>query len=324
MTTTTPGADYEGRPMLIFCACHLPDPQTADYDVLLEYLDQFVENDYTVVLFSGGARFRPGWSWLFRAYNQLGRKYKKNLKRLYVVHPSIWVRLLMDMMKAVISPKFARKLTYVSTLSGLATEIPLRQIELPPAVYQYNLKYESSVTYPPARSIKQPCMFKRPLDEIMGEDGAHGYPLVVVECVEVLRKYGRWMSLNHEGIFRKSASSGDLKQLRAAFDNGKCDLVDLETQDSSTIAVLLKLFFHELPVPLFSTSTYEAIRQLPVSQELDVQIRYVQQTLLAPMPRTAFLLVRYVFGLLYQVAQNAHFNLMTSHNLAIVWAPNLV
>ena len=46
----------------------------------------------------------------------------------------MWVRLLMDMMKAVISPKFARKLEYVSTLSELATHLPLKKIQLPQAV----------------------------------------------------------------------------------------------------------------------------------------------------------------------------------------------
>lgn len=37
---------------------------------------------------------------------------------------------------AVVSPKFFRKLTYVQTLSELAYEVPLTQIDIPPAVYQ--------------------------------------------------------------------------------------------------------------------------------------------------------------------------------------------
>jgi hypothetical protein len=36
----------------------------------------------------------------------------------------------------VSSPKFFRKLTYIQTLSELAYEVPLTQIDIPPAVYQ--------------------------------------------------------------------------------------------------------------------------------------------------------------------------------------------
>jgi hypothetical protein len=65
--------------MLIFSACHLPDPQKVDYDLIyeavLQRLDDFVESDYTMVFFSGGAKYRPGWAWLFKAYQQMSRKY---------------------------------------------------------------------------------------------------------------------------------------------------------------------------------------------------------------------------------------------------------
>ena len=42
--------------------------------VVLAQLEQFVENDYTVVMFSGGAVYRPGWGWLFKAYRSLNRR----------------------------------------------------------------------------------------------------------------------------------------------------------------------------------------------------------------------------------------------------------
>jgi hypothetical protein len=56
----------------------MPDPKRVDYDKLLglitSRLDEFVESDYGVVLFSSGAKFQPGWGWLFKAYQQLNRK----------------------------------------------------------------------------------------------------------------------------------------------------------------------------------------------------------------------------------------------------------
>lgn len=35
------------------------------------------------------------------------------------------------------SPKFFRKIVYIDTLSDLAHHVPLTQIDIPPAVYQY-------------------------------------------------------------------------------------------------------------------------------------------------------------------------------------------
>ena len=40
-------------------------------------------------------------------------------------------------MTLLVSPKFFRKITYITTLSALAFQVPLTQIDVPPAVYQY-------------------------------------------------------------------------------------------------------------------------------------------------------------------------------------------
>lgn len=42
-----------------------------------------------------------------------------------------------NLMRRFLSPKFFRKITYVDTLSELAYSVPLTQIDVPPAVYQY-------------------------------------------------------------------------------------------------------------------------------------------------------------------------------------------
>ena len=41
-----------------------------------------VEADYTVVFLTAGSHHQPTWSWVWQAYRQLNRKYRKNLKRL--------------------------------------------------------------------------------------------------------------------------------------------------------------------------------------------------------------------------------------------------
>lgn len=44
------------------------------------------------------------------------------------------------------SPKFFRKITYVTTLTELAYQVPITQIDIPPAVYQYAATYPASLT----------------------------------------------------------------------------------------------------------------------------------------------------------------------------------
>lgn len=92
------GVDFESKPMVVFCACNLPSPKDVDYDRLLNLiifrLDEFVENDYTVVMLTSGAQHTPGWQWMTKAYRRLDRKYRKNVKNVYVVHPSMWSKLL--------------------------------------------------------------------------------------------------------------------------------------------------------------------------------------------------------------------------------------
>jgi Rho GTPase-activating protein 1 len=67
-------------------------------------LDRFVEEDYSLVYFHYGltGKNKPPLSWLWQAYKQFDRKYKKNLKALYLVHPTNFIRVVWQLFKAVI------------------------------------------------------------------------------------------------------------------------------------------------------------------------------------------------------------------------------
>ncbi|KAJ2675682.1 hypothetical protein GGI25_003880 [Coemansia spiralis] len=132
------GVDFESKPMVVFCSCNLP--KEVDLDRLLNLiifrLDEFVESDYTVVMFTSGAQYNPGWHWLSKAYRRLDRKYRKNVKNVYVVHPSMWSKLIFQIFGKIVSPKFFAKVTWVDTLSQLAGLVPLNQINVPQPVYE--------------------------------------------------------------------------------------------------------------------------------------------------------------------------------------------
>ncbi|RKP15189.1 hypothetical protein BJ684DRAFT_14532 [Piptocephalis cylindrospora] len=287
---------------------------------ILIKLDELVENDYTLVFFSGGAKYRPGWAWLFKSYQQMSRNYKKNLKHLYIVHPSMWARIMIDMMSAVVSNKFYKKLTYVPTLSDLAVHVPLKEMRLPDAIYEYNFKFEPAVRSPPQARPRKPLMFCRPLEEVMEGDG--GLPRVVDDCIKYIREHG----LDVEGIFRRSPSSSALKAARGGYDRG--ERVDLEEYDEHVAAVLLKLFLRELPSPLFPPPLYGLAKEAfppgkSTATHEEMAEAVARSGILLEMGGCEREILRAVTGLLGEVTRHMGTNGMTSRNLTIVFAPNL-
>lgn len=71
---------------------------------LTHTLDMFVEQDYSLVYFHYGltSKNKPPLSWLWQAYKAFDRKYKKNLKALYLVHPTNFIRIVWQIFKPAI------------------------------------------------------------------------------------------------------------------------------------------------------------------------------------------------------------------------------
>ncbi|KAF8644758.1 hypothetical protein AX16_008291 [Volvariella volvacea WC 439] len=328
------GVDFE----VIMNASALPDPNEISYDVLLSrilsYLNLYVESDYTVVFFAAGGRHAPAWNWVWKAYRSLSRKYRKNLKRLYIVHSSFFSKMLFSLAGAIISPKFFRKIVYIQTLSELAEHVPLTQIDIPPAVYQENLKYESKIVLPvPQRS----SMFGVPLEELMGYDGEKGsVPRVVKDCIQFLREDG----LAEEGLFRRSPSSVMLRAAQDAYDRG--NVVSLEAfGDPHLAAVLLKKYLRDLPEPVFPEHLYPLIKRCPTpafssaprsdgtaspnANANDIlSISYVRDVLLPELAPCVYILLNHILQLMHEISLRSSQNKMDAHNLAIVLCPNLV
>ncbi|KAJ7506835.1 CDC42 rho GTPase-activating protein [Mycena galericulata] len=327
------GVDFETRPMVVLNASALPDPKEVNYDLLLSkilaYLNLYVESDYAVVFFAAGGRHTPGWNWVWKAYRSLGRKYRKNLKRLYIVHSSFFSKMLFSLAGAIISPKFFRKLTYIPTLSELACHIPLTQIDVPPAVYQENLKYESKITLP-VTTRGDTHIFGVPLEDLMGFDGEKGgIPRVVRDAIQFIRESG----MEEEGLFRRSPNSVLLRAAQDAYDRG--NVVSLDTfGDPHLAAVLLKKYLRDLPEPIIPESLYPVVRRCPMpspsgndpsSVERDIaSVTYIRDVLLPQLPLCVYILLSHVLLLMHEVSLRSASNRMDAHNLAVVLCPNLV
>ncbi|KAJ3411867.1 hypothetical protein HDV05_001549 [Chytridiales sp. JEL 0842] len=330
------GLDFDSKPLLIFYSLHMPDPKRVNYDTLLSLimtrLDSFVENDYTLVLFSSGAKHQPSWSWLYKAYQGLGRKYRKNLKGLYVVHPSGFLRFVIQMMGPIVSPKFSKKLYWIQNIDALRPLVPVPQIPIPQDLLDLDSKFPTNLSASlislnlqqrggvSQRKPNAGKHFGAPLETLMGPDGLKGLPRVVRECEVFVRQNG----METEGIFRRSPASQALQNVREAYDRGDPS-IDLEAQGGVHLAcVLIKLFFRELPVPVFPKSMYETLKRIEGLPTATAQIEYAKTAILRALPRPTLLLLASVLQLLHEVQLKAEKNLMSAHNLTIVFAPNLV
>lgn len=358
------GIDNERRPIVVLSSPALPDPKNVNYDDLLtrimDQMELFVQNEYTVIFFAGGSSHRPPWAWLWSAYRRLSRPFRKNCRRLFICHPTFFTRSLVRIVStgsAVLSPKFAKKITQVNSLSELAEKIDLTQIDIPPEVLKWNMHYEKEVKIPSRLAGEKSGvvgsggdldshsskLFGMPLDVLMGEKGEKGgIPRVVKDCVEELQRTTSALqggengsasppisNLDTEGLFRKSGSTALLQAAQQAYDRGSP--VSLKQYDDAHIpAGLLKLYFRSLPDPIFSLSLYPLIRKCPHVEEGDEDsvrdaIIYLQDVIFpAVLPQSKLILLSYVLEVLHKVSRRSERNKMDATNLATVWGPNLV
>ena len=59
---------------------------------------------------------KPSFKYLRQVYSQFDRKFKKNIKKLIIVHPTTWMKTIWTLFKPLISSKFGQKITYVNYL----------------------------------------------------------------------------------------------------------------------------------------------------------------------------------------------------------------
>ena len=137
------GRDSEGRPIVVVCPCKLSDP-LPDMEkfslYLLRVLDPLVNSDYVLVYFHShmNDRSKPDFSWMKNIYEIFSWKYSDNLSRLYIVHPTFWLKLVNSFFKAFASADFFEKVEYLESLTELFDKIPRTQLNVLSEVYEYD------------------------------------------------------------------------------------------------------------------------------------------------------------------------------------------
>jgi len=143
-----PGVDHKNRPVFSIVLKLLP-PGTDMHRVMLyviQKMDQVVEEEYVVclVMSCSDSDNRPEFAWLQQMYYVFENKYKKNMKQLYVVHPSIWFKLALWFMSPMLSSSIWNKIVYVHEIRDLFHMFRPSQLLLPEFVYQYDREVNAS------------------------------------------------------------------------------------------------------------------------------------------------------------------------------------
>uniref|UniRef100_A0A8C7U828 Uncharacterized protein n=1 Tax=Oncorhynchus mykiss TaxID=8022 RepID=A0A8C7U828_ONCMY len=145
-------------------------------------------------------------------------------------------------------------------------------------------------------------------------------PLIVKQCVEEIERRG----MEEVGIYRVSGVATDIQALKAAFDaNNKDVSVMMSEMDVNAIAGTLKLYFRELPEPLFTDDLYPNFAGgIALSDSVAKESCMLHLLLSLPEPN----LVTFLFLLdhLKRIADNESVNKMSFHNLATVFGPTLL
>ncbi|KAL5010273.1 hypothetical protein ScPMuIL_012578 [Solemya velum] len=325
------GDDMYGRKVIIFSSCKLPSNKILDHSRLFRYLqhtlDQYVENDYVIVYFHFGLNRgnKPKLTWLIQIYRELDRKYKKNLKALYLVHPTNFIKIIWNIFRPIISAKFGKKVMYVNYLHELKQHLHFDQLVVPQPVLEHDAKLLSSnkPSYPytgdsmPNGNVPPTQQFGVSLNFIKQNSG-NTIPTSVERTVEYLREN----ALEVEGVFRRSPSAKVLREVQEKINNGNS--VDFrELGDVHLPAVILKTFLRKLPEPILTYDLYEPIMRLHTMEHERVLME-VKRMLVEELPEDNYQILKYIIQFLTEVAAHSDKNLMTAVNLGIVFGPNLL
>ncbi|XP_054129512.1 rho GTPase-activating protein 12 isoform X2 [Melozone crissalis] len=144
-------------------------------------------------------------------------------------------------------------------------------------------------------------------------------PKFVKLCIEHVEEHG----LDIDGLYRVSGNLAVIQKLRFAVNHDeKLDLNDSKWEDIHVITGALKMFFRELPEPLFTYNHFNdfvnAIKQEPRQRVPAVK------DLIKQLPKPNQDTMQVLFRHLKRVVENGEKNRMTYQSVAIVFGPTLL
>ncbi|XP_055338072.1 SLIT-ROBO Rho GTPase-activating protein 1-like isoform X2 [Paramacrobiotus metropolitanus] len=197
-------------------------------------------------------------------------------------------------------------------LNGKTGALVARHSTLPPKPRRRRIAQLGSAS-------QRPKLFGGSLEEYIEATGQE-IPVIIRSCIRVIRQYG----LHHQGIFRVSGSQVEINNFRDAFERGEDPLADVcDGSDINSIAGVFKLYLRELREPLFPLYMFDQLMEI---SKLEAKEEFVKQIreLLMSLPRSVFIVMRYLIAFLNHLSDYSDENMMDRFNLAICFGPTLL
>lgn len=177
----------------------------------------------------------------------------------------------------------------------------------------------------PANSSDTPSLMGYDIEQRVSYERT-SIPLIVTRCIQEVEERG----MTYEGVYRKSGGRSQVSSIEEAFEKHSNDddprsLDEILSGDIAGVTSALKQYLRHLPNPLITFEAYddfvEASRQIHSNTDAAVeQVRSVINTL----PQVYKECLSMVCLHLKNISSQSDINLMTTKNLAVVFAPTLV
>ncbi|CEG72035.1 hypothetical protein RMATCC62417_07664 [Rhizopus microsporus] len=202
-----------------------------------------------------------------------------------------------------------------------------------------DIQYKEYVMSPLAMNILKPNpVFGVSLIKLMERDKRE-IPLIVTKCVEAIEEYG----LKSVGLYRLSGTNTHIQRLKNEFDFSMlciygyvwnkanymidCEEVDLSSEenrnDINNITSLLKLWFRELPDPVFPRSSYQHFMNAAKIENERMRVLGLH-TIINDLPDAHYATLKYIMRHLDKVQQYQEYNKMTTSNIATILGMSLM
>ncbi|XP_022612879.1 rho GTPase-activating protein 15 [Seriola dumerili] len=145
-------------------------------------------------------------------------------------------------------------------------------------------------------------------------------PKFVQTCLDAVNKRG----LEVDGIYRVSGNLATIQKLRFMVDQEEdLDLDHSQWEDIHVVTGALKMFFRELPEPLFPFRFFQPFVEAIKIKESKHKIQAVKK-LIQELPRPNQDTMKLLFSHLHRVLAFSRKNLMSTQGIGIVFGPTLM
>ncbi|XP_073329915.1 rho GTPase-activating protein 15 [Pagrus major] len=145
-------------------------------------------------------------------------------------------------------------------------------------------------------------------------------PRFVQICLDAVEKRG----LDADGIYRVSGNLATIQKLRFIVDQEEdLDLDHSQWEDIHVVTGALKMFFRELPEPLFPFRSFQPFVEAIRIKEASHKVQTVKK-LIQDLPKPNHDTMKLLFSHLHRVLAFSRKNLMSTQGIGIVFGPTLM